>query len=115
MKNLDNFRDAFNPGFGSYYGQCACGREFYNPTGDWDVEESEWKLLEEDKEATALDWSVGHVEFEGTLYISDCDCWHKRAQAIMNFIDSHDSSIVAYLKKEKARKMAEANKLDLDI
>ncbi|MFH1309499.1 MAG: hypothetical protein ABIH85_02325 [Candidatus Omnitrophota bacterium] len=107
-KKFDNFKRAFSPPVGSCSAQCACGRFFYNPDGGWDFEEGELERLEADPEATALEYSVGYIEFEGTIYVLDCDCWIERSKKIIQFIDSHASSIVEYLKLEKERKLEEA-------
>ena len=109
MDKFQNFKEAFSPPIGSCSAQCACGRQFYNSDGHWDFEEGELEGLESDPKATALEYSVGYIEFEGTTYIWDCDCWHDRAKKIIAFIDAHAGAIVEYLKLEKKRKLKEAN------
>ena len=109
MDKFQNFKEAFSPPIGSCAARCNCGRDFYNPDSSWDFDEGELERLESDPEATALEYSVGYIEFEGSQYVWDCDCWHDRAKKIIAFIDAHAKSIVEYLKLEKNRKLKEAN------
>ena len=106
--NMTSFENAFSDRAGSSRLTCACGREFYNDDSSWSWDEGELEALQEDPEATELDWSIGRLTFEGVTYAMDCDCWHERAERIMRFIDSHGHKIVDYLREEKARKVREA-------
>ena len=106
---LRSFEDAFATGGSGCMRVCNCGRVFYdNYNSGWDWNQGEIDALEADPDATALDYSVGSVEFEGTEYAMDCDCWHERAEKIIGFIDGHAHAIAKYLTLEKQRKVAEA-------
>jgi hypothetical protein len=106
--DIPNFERAFDTGTGSCVRTCACGRVFYNPDSDWDFAQGELKELQENPDATWLDYAVTSVSFEGTEYVTDCKCWHERAEKIMGFIDGHAYKIAEYLTLEKERKTIDA-------
>ena len=105
---LENFETSFRSGSGGCRRECICGREFYNLNGGWVWEDGELEGLKKRK-ATCLEWTVGTIIFEGKEYVVDCDCWHKRAEQIMAFIDGHNQQIAKYLTEGKKRKQAEAD------
>lgn len=102
------FERAFSPGIGSCVGTCECGRQFYDSYGSYSWEENEIEELQK-AGAESLAYSVSYVEFEGKTYCSNCDCWHNRADKIINFIESHGHGIAGYLTlvKERKTKLAE--------
>lgn len=106
---LENFERAFSEHTGSCRVQCNCGRTFYNYTdrGCWDVGELE--ALEKNPEATAVDYTIGHIGFEGRVYADGCTCWHQRAAVIIAFLDYHAASVAEWMKLEKKRKQAIAD------
>lgn len=107
---FENFVLAFDSGCGGCRRRCRCGREFYdagNSSYDWD--EGEFEALEADSKATPLGYSVGTISLDGSEYALDCDCWHKRAEMIMKFIDGHAHAIAQYLTLEKQRKQDSAD------
>lgn len=109
MSEFLNFEEAFRCPFSGCRGTCECGAEFYNPDNCWDWEEGELERLEADKDTIGINHSVGYVKFEGREYVDACDCWHKRAQSIIEFIVGHGSGIADFLNAERKRKIAEAN------
>ena len=110
IMNIETFENAFKTSRGSCQGVCECGKQFYNSDGGWSWEEGEIEDLEEEN-ATNLDWSVGFVRFEGKEYCRDCNCWHRKAERLMSFIDSHSHQIANYLNSEKKRKLKEASRM----
>lgn len=108
MGDFENFEKAFDVGVGACSRMCECGRKFYNPDPTWDFEEGELEELENDPTATALDYSIGIISFEGSEYALDCNCWHERAKQIISFINNHAYKIADYLTLEKKRKTQEA-------
>jgi len=106
---LKIFEEAFADGCGSCSMDCACGKQYYNPDPSWDFEEGELEALQNDPEAISLEWSAGHISFEGKTYVLDCDCWKQRAETIASFLDAHAGKIVEYLTLEKRRKQQEAD------
>jgi hypothetical protein len=107
---LENFERAFDAHVGTCRAHCHCGKEYWDGHNDgysWD--DGEVEALEADPEATKLDYSVGFVEFEGKQYVNACDCWHKRAEQIIAFIDGHGREIADYLTREKRRLQAIAD------
>lgn len=100
---LENFIEAFHSHSGGSVRECNCGRVFYNSSGGWDWENGELEKLQASKTATDLEWSVSTVVFEGKECVIDCDCWEKRAEQIMRFLDGHAVQICDYFKAEKRR------------
>lgn len=105
---LTNFERAFSGGTAGCRRTCDCGREFYDAENSYSWEDGEIEALEKDPNATALDHSCGDIALEGREYVNACECWHKRAEHIMAFIDSHAHQIADYLNREKDRKTKEA-------
>jgi hypothetical protein len=103
---LENFERAFETHSGGCRRECECGRVFYNPNGGRDWEDGELEKLAGDGNAQPVEWSVETISFEGKEYVSDCNCWHARANVIIGFLNSHAGSIAKYLSLEKKRKQA---------
>lgn len=87
--------------------------EFYNSDGGWDFDEGELDKLHADPNAKDLDYAVPFVEFEGTVYVADCTCWHERAERILAFLDDHAIQVANYLMAERQRKIKEASRVPL--
>ena len=97
-RDMRIFQHAFSTGGSGCRQLCGCGRNFYdNSENHWDWEEGEFESLEQDPESTAVDGAVATIEFEGTQYVFDCDCWHERASRIIGFILGHDEAIAKFL------------------
>ena len=107
--NFKNFEMAFDSHRGRNTMQCKCGKKFYNSDGGWDFEDGELEALRKDPNAVDLDCSVSILEFEGSQYVMDCECWKKRAEKIMQFLDFHKHQIAQYFRLEKLRFQNEAN------
>lgn len=101
---FDNFECAFDMHTGGCRHTCACGKTYYNSDGGWDWDEGELEKLKADENAIDLDHAVGLIYLEGCEFVMDCDCWHKRAEHVMAFIDAHAQQIADYLRLEKIRK-----------
>lgn len=106
---LESFEEAFHDRCGGCRATCACGQEFYNADNGWTWEAGELEKLA-DSRAKSLPHAVGYITFEGTTYVVDCECWKARAKIISKFISGHDTQIADYLKAEKKRKVAEAER-----
>lgn len=108
---LERFIEAFDSRTGSCHRACACGRDFINPEGGWGFIEGEIEEAVKNG-ATELDHSVVCLEFEGSVYVQDCNCWHERAERIMKFLDSHHDKVANYLNGEikAAHEWADARK-----
>jgi hypothetical protein len=109
---FENFERAWDSHVSGCRRDCECGRVFwdaYNRGYDWDVGELDAleKLTAEGK-ATALQYAVGTVYFEGGQYVFDCDCWHKRARKIIGWLGDHGSQISEFFRLERERKLSEA-------
>lgn len=109
--NIESFKEAFHTGMGGCRRECDCGVQFYNSDGGWDWEERELERLEADKTSRDIDCSVAEVEFEGKSFVYQCDCWHERAEKLMEFIDGHSHGIAEYLTLEKLRMQAEVDNM----
>lgn len=108
-EKLENFERAFSGHSAGCRRRCDCGRQYYDGVQGYDWEEGELEALEADSEAVRLEYAPGDLMFEGAQYVDACDCWHKRAEQIMRFIDGHAVQIAEYLTLEKKRKQATAD------
>lgn len=112
-KRLDSFKDAFCD-IASDLVLCNCGVTYVNSDGmtDLDLDEDE---LTQDTNSVDVDHSIGVVEFGGKQYAWTCECWHDHAEMVVDFLDSHRTEVISYLKKEKQRRLDEVNALaDVD-
>ena len=109
--NVENFEESFRTGTSGCIRTCECGITYYNPDNIWTFEDGELEKLEKDPETIGLDYSVSTIEFEGKEYVCSCDCWHERAEKIMDFLDSHIYGIAEYFKLEKQRKQEKVNNI----
>ncbi len=109
---FESFERGFDPGVSGCRAMCECGRVFwdsYNRGYDWEDGEIEnLERLTAEGKATALDYGVGYVSFEGRQFVNGCTCWHERARRVIAFLTNHDSEIAEFLKLERERKMAAA-------
>lgn len=113
-KKIELFSDAFRSGVGHSVFQCNCGKEFYNSTGGWGWDEGELEELQ-NSGAIDLDYTVSTILFEGTEYALDCDCWHKRALLIFDFLISHNPRIIELFKLYKQHKQEETDNVVVDV
>lgn len=104
-EEMDSFERSFRDGVSGCRGDCACGREFYNPGdgGEWTWEDGEVETLAASN-ATSLPWAVSYITFEGATYVIDCDCWKNRARRLIAWMLGHDDKIAKFLTEEKQRK-----------
>lgn len=105
---LQNFEQAFSSHGGGCRRACECGKEFYNPDNGYTWEDGEIEGLEK-AGAIALPHTVTTIHCEGREYVTDCDCWHERAEKIMDWLDSHGRCISEWFALEKKRKQKEAD------
>lgn len=106
---LDNFERTFRDGSSGCVRDCDCGKVFYNPDTCWTWEDGELDRLNASG-AKVLPYAVETVTFEGHHYVLDCDCWQVRALKLIAFLRHHDEQIAAFLRAEKVRKTAEADR-----
>jgi hypothetical protein len=104
-----NFERAFSGGTAGCVRRCECGKQYYDGVQSYDWEEGELEKLQADPKARHLEYAPGDVVFEGCSYVDACDCWHKRADKIMGFLDAHAHQIAEYLTLEKKRKQSIAD------
>ncbi|MHC4314763.1 MAG: hypothetical protein ACYSW3_20130 [Planctomycetota bacterium] len=109
--NIESFKEAFHTGYGGCRRECDCGVQFYNSCGDWDWEDGELEALHDDEESRDIDCTVSQVEFFGTDYVYQCDCWHDKAKRFMQVVDNHSHGIAQYLKLEKIRMQSEVDQM----
>jgi hypothetical protein len=106
---LDRFSRAFSSHTAGCRRECKCGRVFYDASGSngWDWSDGEFETLSASK-ATALYYAVETLVLEGVEYVSDCDCWHHLAKKFIQWIDTYNHQIAAYLNGEQAHAEAAA-------
>jgi hypothetical protein len=100
---LETFERAFADSTAGCVRECDCGRVFYDGYNSYDWEEGEKERLKADKSATRVEYSVGDISFDGGQYVDACDCWHKKAESLMAWLDSHAHKCAKYLNLEKKR------------
>ncbi len=100
----ENFESAFSTHLGSIVQDCNCGRTFYRDDENEGWEEGELERLHTNPKATPLCYSIGSLSLEGREYVLDCDCWHKRVDSVMAFLDNHSYQIAEWFKLERERK-----------
>lgn len=98
-----NFERAFNSGTAGCSKQCACNKYYYNPDPWWDWEEGELEDLY-NSDAIEVEHSVGSIYINDVKYVDACDCWHKKAGKIIEFLETHAHQIKEFYKLEKDRK-----------
>ena len=104
---IETFKKAFSTGYSGYRGECNCGREFHHPDKlQWDFEDSELEYLEEN--STECDYPIQHLEFDRRQYVTECDCWHGKAERLMLFLEDYRLPVAKYMNAERARKIYEA-------
>lgn len=103
---LDNFEEAFSSHSAGARRTCNCGRVFIdNYNGGWDWAEGELEMLLADDSVTKLNHSAGSVDIDGVEFSMDCDCWHAKAEKIVNWLDENAVAVASYLNLERKRKM----------
>ena len=107
-EKIEIFKKAFAIPVGHACMECECKKVFYNSNGSWDWENGELEALEKSKDAIDLDYSVGEIDFEGRYYALDCQCWHKRAMKIFDFLMTHNCQIIKLFTAVKALLLEEA-------
>jgi hypothetical protein len=107
---FETFEQSFRDNLSGCRASCVCGREFYNPGGGWDWSEGELEALAAQK-ATASEYAIGYVTFEGKTYVDHCDCWHERAKRIGNFVLDHREKIAEFLNKDRERLLKRAERM----
>jgi hypothetical protein len=107
-EKLENFEDAFHAGTGGCLRSCNCGRIYYDAVSPCDWEEGEIERLDTNEEATGCEHSISDLRINGVEYVMSCDCWHKKAEELMSFIDKNAYQIAKYLNAEKTRKQRDA-------
>jgi hypothetical protein len=112
--NINNFITAFNSGVGSAIQTCQYGKTYFSSDGGFDWEEGQLERLQvhDDTIDTGI-YAVEYLEFERSLYVIDCNCWHDRAEKIMAFLDFHAEKIGRYYQEERRRLQSEAQRLPL--
>lgn len=101
-----SFERAFKTSVSGAQMQCACGHVFYNLENGWSWSEAEIahvESLRKDGRATALDYAVESVDFDGQEYAIDCECWYRKAINVCRYLKIFDRQIAQFLTLEKRR------------
>jgi hypothetical protein len=106
---IDLFEKTFRLPVSGCRRTCECGRTFYNGSGHWDWDDGEIEALEKSG-ATAVDYAIGIVCFEGE-YADACNCWHPRAKQIIAFVVRHDVQLATFLNRRRELTIERANEV----
>lgn len=106
--DLETFITGFSSQSSGCRRLCACGKEFFDGTGEgWDWEDGELERLR-DSGATELPYSVHSIVIHGREYVADCICWKERGRQVKAWLDNNALGVARYLSEEKKRKEREA-------
>jgi len=104
-EKLETFISAFRTNMSGCRRTCHCGREYWDGGNDgYSWEDGEIEALSNNPNAVELPYTVETIEICGIEYVPDCDCWHRKAYAMLEFIDGNAVAIAQYLTLEKKRK-----------
>lgn len=108
MSRMENFIKAFDSRGSSIRSTCECGVEFYigDPCEAW--EKDEFEELQSRPAARALAFMVPSILLDGRCYVTECSCWHTKAEKIMCWLDHNAFEIAEWFRLEKERKTEEA-------
>jgi hypothetical protein len=83
---------------GSIRASCDCGREHFEPAGDFELGELEelWKCCQRDPDRYVCQDHVSIIRVNGKQFVMDCPC--KGYLPYAKFIWSHRQAILEYLK-----------------
>lgn len=107
-EQMENFERAFSSGCSGCHRDCACGKIYFDAANSWDWGDGELDELRANPGATAVDYSIGGIVFDGVEYANACNCWEPKAKKIILWMDFHRREIVEWFNLEKKRKLAEA-------
>lgn len=107
--DIEQYYKSFSARCGGIARTCVCGRTYYHPHARGDFEEGELEGYEADPKAQAIDFTPGGVFLFGIEYCDACDCWHERAQQVVNFLRSDQQFIGRFYALEKKRLIDAAN------
>lgn len=114
-EKIEIFKEAFREKvFTGSRRDCICGNIFYNSGGGWDWEDGELEGLAKNIKAFDVDYSVSTITFEGKERCLDCNCWHKRALMIFEFVMTHNSPIVELFRAVKKYELAKAESIAIE-
>lgn len=106
------FEDAFSTRCSGATRTCHCGKHYHDAANPVDWEEGELERLEKTG-SLGVGGSIGGLTFEGKEFASCCDCWHERAERIMDFLAFHDEEIASFLNERKNAIISAANRVKL--
>ena len=100
--NEDSFLEAFREmNAAADRHTCACGHEYYHEAA---MDDTDRTTLEDDANATPLEYAVSFVQFGAKLYVEQCTCWHEHARKVIAFLDHYALQISCYQGLERLRK-----------
>jgi len=112
IKVLETFKKSFATSYSSARGECNCGKEFHHPDRlQWDFEDSELEYLKES--STELKNPVTYLEFDNREYVTECSCWHEKAERLTDFLEDYNVGVAKYLNGERARRIYEAEQMQI--
>jgi len=106
---IDNFKKAFDLNTQSLTEQCSCGESFHHPDKLlWNYDENESDFLA--STSIEVQHPIRKINLDGIEYVSDCSCWHNKANQISKFIENNAVGISKYLNTLRENNIREVNK-----
>jgi hypothetical protein len=105
---LEIFELSFHNNTGTSRMQCACGRVFYNSTGNWDWDDGELEGYHADKNAIDVDHTILALTVQGKDVADACTCWHGEAAMIYRWLIAYRYQVVEFYRRVKNHLQKEA-------
>lgn len=107
--DIDQYCDAYSTGTSGIARDCHCGKTYYSSHySDHNCfDEGEIEGYEKNPNAFPVDYSPGGVYVLGVEYCNACDCWHQKAQQVINMLRDDKEHIAAFFILERKALLAE--------
>lgn len=108
---IDSFERAFSHTSTREF-TCDCGKVYWDAhNSGYDWQEGEVEKLQADPNVHACGHAIGIIDIDGRQYADACNCWHPLASRIIRWLEANRDEVVAFLRMEKQRCVAEANQM----
>ena len=114
--DIRQFEEAFSMHDRGPVAECNCGRVYwdtYNTGYDWEPGEED--RLRANPKAIGVRHSVERIALEGRIYCMDCDCWHARADRIIEWLRNHQTCIGEWFRLERESLLRRAAEVPTEI
>lgn len=107
-EDVDRYYDAYSARCSGIARHCRCGKIYYNADRPGWFEEGELEGYRNNSNAFHVDYEPGGVYVLGIEYCNACDCWHQKAQQVVNLLRAEKKQIGAFYRLERQALLDEA-------